>query len=129
MLWGFCTSTQVSKSPPVHPSARYQVVAGVVTPMESWAKVLELASLLPEIATIGLNTLPIYPKACSENGGMTNSKAMKIIAASLHLKDISCITPCPLQAPSRLLERSYTVDPALLSNALLCYQPDCALTK
>jgi hypothetical protein len=88
--------------------------------MESWAKVLELGSPQPEITTIGLTALPIYPKACSENGGMTNIKAMKIIAASLHLKDTSFITPCPLQAPSRPLERSYTVDPALLSNALLC---------
>ena len=47
LLPGFCTSTQVSKAPswllPVEPSARYQVVAGWVTPMESvaaWRKTI-----------------------------------------------------------------------------------------
>ncbi len=38
---GFCTSTHVSKEPlesePVLPSARYQLVPGVVTPIESCA--------------------------------------------------------------------------------------------
>ncbi len=33
---GFCTSTQVSMPPAVAPSARYQLMRGVVTPMESW---------------------------------------------------------------------------------------------
>src|SRR5674536_246973 len=41
LLPGFWTSTQVSKAPswllPVEPSARYQVLAGSVTPMESVA--------------------------------------------------------------------------------------------
>ena len=38
---GFCTSTHVSKAPdslaPVVPSARYQIVAGWLAPIESWA--------------------------------------------------------------------------------------------
>jgi hypothetical protein len=37
--FGFSTSIQVSNPGAVHPSARYQVLAGEVTPIESWAQI------------------------------------------------------------------------------------------
>ncbi len=60
---GFCTSTQVSMPPAVHPSARYQVLEGAVTPMEScpqarpWPYMARSQAMVPWVAVTLVETL------------------------------------------------------------------------